>query len=384
MRNAIIGIVVVMVITGQGFCADTGYTPMKVAQVPVKDASHVMVYGGDTIFCAWPANNGLWRWGNEMLVGFSKRDFEEKEGHNYASREGGASVLARSLDGGETWKMEDPDNFVGDPGQTTKTPGNINFAHPDFAIRIRKEPEQFWYSYDRGHTWKGPHHFGNLMKHKRFEGKEFTARTDFVVNSADDCFVFLSATRGASGRDFTFTARTTDGGNTFRFVSWIVPPTDPHRGVMPATVRCSSTDLVTAIRRRQGRNTGGNNCWIDCYISKDNAATWKFQSKVGEAGLWNGNPPAMVRLYDGRICCVYGNRSTNQMLARMSKDLGKTWGPEIVLKDDFQVDKFGDNDFGYPRITQRLDGKLVTIYYWATKKHPQHYIEATIFDPDKQ
>jgi hypothetical protein len=158
-------------------------------------------------------------------------------------------------------------------------PGNINFAHPDFAMRIKKEPEQFWYSYDRGHTWKGPHNFGQLMNQSNLKGKEFTARTDYIVNGQDDCLVFLSATRGKSGSDFTFTATTTDGGRTFDFLSWIVSPTDPHRGVMPATVRCSNTKLVTAIRRRQG---GGKPCWVDVYASNDNARSWSFLSKVGE------------------------------------------------------------------------------------------------------
>lgn len=347
--------------------------------VPVKAAKNVIVDGGNKVFCAWPANNGLWSWGNEILVGYSKREFEEKKGHNYAGKEGGAALLARSMDGGETWKVEDPENFVGDGDETTVTPGGINFAHPAFAMRIKKEPEQFWYSYDKGHTWKGPHNFGELMNDPKLAGKKFTARTDYIVNGPDDCFVFLSATPGKSGRDFTFTARTKNAGKTFDFVSWIVSPTDPHRGVMPTTVRCSDKKLVTAIRRRQGKDTGGNNCWVDCYASNDNAASWKFLSKVGDAGLWNGNPPALARMKDERLCCVYGNRSKNQMLARFSDNEGAVWGPEIILRDDFQVDKFGDNDFGYPRLVQRPDGKLVAIYYWATKNRPQQHIAATIW-----
>jgi hypothetical protein len=348
--------------------------------VPVQSAKNVIVHGGSEIFCAWPANNGLWSWGDELLVGFSRRKFAEKKGHNYADRQSGASVLGRSLDGGETWTLEDPDNFVDDDGQTTGPPGNINYAHPDFAMRIKKEPEQFWYSYDRGHTWKGPHNFGELMNHPELAGREFTARTDYIVNGADDCLVFLSATPGASGRDVTFTARTTNGGKTFDFVSWIVPPADSHRGVMPTTARCSSTKLVTAIRRRTG---GGSPCWIDTYVSNDNAGSWSFLSKVGDAGTWNGNPPALVRMKDGRICCVYGNRSREQMIARSSSDEGSTWGPEIILRDDFQVDSFDDRDFGYPRIVQRPDGRLVAIYYWATKERPQHHIAATIWKQDQ-
>ena len=349
--------------------------------VPVKGAKNVIVHGGPDIFCAWPANNGVWLWDNEIAVGFSERGFAEKEGHNYSSRDGTRSLLARSRDGGRTWKTEDPDNFVGDGGETTGPPGEINFAHPDFAMRVKKEPEQFWYSYNRGHTWQGPHNFGDLMKDARLADKEFTARTDYLVNGPDDCLVFLSATPGQSGRDVTFTARTTNGGKSFEFVSWIVPPTDPHRGVMPTTVRCSDTKLVTAIRRRKG---SGKPCWIDAYVSNDNGNSWSFLSKVGDAGVWNGNPPALVRTKDGRLCCVYGNRSRNQMIARVSSNDGAAWGPEIILRDDFQVDAFDDRDFGYPRLVEVPGGKLVALYYWATKERPQHYIAATIWDPDEQ
>jgi len=102
---------------------------------------------------------------------------------------------------------------------------------------------------------------------------------------------------------------------------------------------------------------------------------------VGSAGVQNGNPPALAKLRDGRLCCVYENRALLKMLARFSEDDGATWGPEIVFRDDYQVDSFGDRDLGYPRLVQRPDGKLVAIYYWATKQHPQLHIAATIWDP---
>ena len=67
-------------------------------------------------FYGWPANNGLWRWagGREILVGFSFGDFVEQQGHNLKGRSDAAagvvSRLARSLDGGRTWTVEDPEN----------------------------------------------------------------------------------------------------------------------------------------------------------------------------------------------------------------------------------------------------------------------------------
>ena len=120
--------------------------------------------------------------------------------------------------------------------------------------------------------------------------------------------------------------------------------------------------------------------WIDAYGSTDDGASWSFLSRVGEAGGWNGNPPALARLHDGRLCCVYGNRSRRQILARFSADEGQTWGQEWVLRDDFEsIDD--EPDFGYPRLTQRADGRLVALYYWATRDHPQQHIAATLWQP---
>jgi len=340
---------------------------------------HVIVYGGDDIFCGWPANNGVWSWGNEILVGFSYGPYVEKRGHNKGP--GGSNVLARSTDGGETWQMEDPDNFAGDGGEVKPAPGNINFTHPGFAMRIHSSGvAMFFYSYDRGHTWRGPYNFGDLMTHPQLKDLENTSRTDYIVNGPDDCFIFMSARKPGTGtKDRAFCARTTDGGKTFRFISWINPePVGTTRGVMPSTVRISKTKLVTVLRRKYPGQ------WVDAFISNDNGNSWQFLSKVADTGGWNGNPPALARLADGRLCCVYGNRSKRQIIARLSEDDGATWGPEIVLRNDFQADKFDDPDLGYPRLVQRPDGKLVAIYYWATAQHPRQHIAATIWDPGKK
>ena len=73
-------------------------------------------------------------------------------------------------------------------------------------------------------------------------------RTDMIVNGPSDCLLFLTAskTNGLEGRPFC--ARTTDGGLTWRFLSFIGPEPTGY-AIMPSTVRLSATDLVTTIRR---------------------------------------------------------------------------------------------------------------------------------------
>lgn len=91
----------------------------------------------------------------------------------------------------------------------------------------------------------------------------------------------------------------------------------------------------------------------------------------------NGNPPSLIRLKDGRLCVTYGYREFPYGIrARLSSDNGKTWGKEIHLRDDGR-----SWDFGYTRTLQRTDGKLVTIYYYATAEKPEQHIAATIWDP---
>jgi hypothetical protein len=319
-----------------------------------------MVYREPGRFCGWPANNGIWIWGNEILVGFYQADYVAKDcGHSHGGN--GKRLLARSLDGGESWSIEDPDNFAGDGGQAVACPGGIDFAHPDFAMRMRGN--RFFVSDDRGKTWQGSYKLPTF-------GIEtpLTARTDYIVNGERDCLILLSAREPrveAAERDRAFCARTKDGGKTFEFVSWMTDEPIEVRSVMPSTVRCSANQLISAMRRRRDVSITGLNkikkCWIDVYQSNDNGQTWEFLSQAADTGTSNGNPPSLVRLRDGRMCVTYGVRSVcsayryrwepQGIRARISDDNGKSWGWEIVLRSDALT-----WDLGYTRSVQRPDG----------------------------
>jgi len=165
--------------------------------------------------------------------------------------------------------------------------------------------------------------------------------------------------------------RTTDGGKSWQFVAWIGAEPKGY-AIMPSTVRLGENELLSAIRRREGTKS-----WIDTYRSRDSGKSWTFDgTPAPDTG--EGNPPSMIRLADGRICLTYGYRAEPfGIRARLSGDAGKTWGREIVLRDDG-----GGRDVGYPRGVARKDGKIVTVYYfWDKKTGPERYIAATIWDP---
>jgi len=346
-------------------CSEVTRTNSKLkmdTDVPIR---HVIVYKESGRFCGWPANNGIWSWGNEIVVGFHLDYYKASEDRHSVDRDKPRErVLARSLDGGRSWSLERPEalNLKGEP---VVCPGGINFAHPDFAMTCRGS--KFHISYDRCKSWQGRY------KLPDFGQKNIMARTDYIVNDKRDCLIFLTAskTNGKEGRPFM--ARTTDGGKTIDFVSWIGPEPEGF-SIMPSTVRISEKRLISAIRRKE-KGLG----FIEVYQSDDDGRTWEYLSRPASTGRRNGNPPSMVRLDNGRVVVTYGYRSKpHGIRAKISWDNGKTWGQEIHLRDDGRT-----WDLGYPRTVVRPDGKLVTIYYYTTAKNPEQHIAATIWDPDR-
>jgi hypothetical protein len=386
----------------------------------VLNAEHLVVYYEEGKFLGWPANNGAWSAdGVNMLVGFTRGDYELiKDNHNIGGNQ--LSWLARSTDLGQTWKGYDPDNYVGDFGkepelQSLENP--IDFSHPQFAMRVVGTSYHgsfdarghFFFSYDAGKAWNGPYSLGNddirewpeLKNTTLSDATELTPRTDYVVKGKDECLIFMSVrTKGQFGTDRLFCMRKVDGGRTFNFVSWVVPPYDkkkadlsakiklykddaqnPHadesRAVMSKTVLLENGKLICAMRRRYKEHN-----WVDAYVSEDNGNSWTFLSEVGDAGAGNGNPPALNITDKGRLVAIFGNREEpGTMMVVYSDDEGNSWSKPKILRDDYGSVDMETIDLGYPQLLKRKDGKLVALYYWSTKEY-LHHIAATIWNGD--
>lgn len=338
-----------------------------VCPAPAVAAEHVVVHHAPGRFAGWPANNGVWAWGDEILVGFQLGHYKASvEGHSLDRDRESHGALARSCDGGRTWHVEEPESLLS--RDTVPLTEPVRFSNPDVALRV--ERDRFRVSYDRGHTWQGPYDLAASFPFR------LTARTDYLVTGAADCLMFLSGEqpeiKAAGYHDRAFCARTTDGGRSFRFVSWMTGEPLTVRSVMPATVRVGPTELVAVLRRRDG-----DRCWIDACGSDDDGLTWSHRGKVADVAGNNGNPPSLVRLPDGRLCVAYGSRlDPCGILATLSDDGGRTWSGRIVLRDDGRT-----WDLGYPRTVVRPDGRLVTIYYFTTSEKPEQHIAATIWQP---
>jgi hypothetical protein len=353
-------------------------TVLVYGQTPNK---HVTVYREPGRFGGWPANHGIWSWGDEILVGFETGYFRMNEqGHAIDYRKAADHVLARSKDGGETWKIEHPAGLKPPAGikvagvpvsEGGKEPvdcaGGLDFKNPDFILTARMAdkdigPSRYYYSNDRGHTWEGP------CKLPDFGQKGVAARTDYIVNGKHDLTMFLTAAKSNAREGRVFAARTTDGGKTWRLQSFIGPEPDASDfAIMPSSVRLSPKTILTSIRHRH---------FIDLYRSDDDGNNWAYVTKpVPDTG--RGNPPSMIRLSDGRLLLTYGFRAEPYSIrARTSSDEGKTWSQDIVVRGDG-----GNWDLGYPRTVQRRDGKVVAVYYFNDAADKERYIGATIWKP---
>lgn len=330
-------------------------------------------------FAGWPANGGLWSWGDEIVVGFKLRVLKPGTEFHAIDRNSPATrAQARSLDGGETWQLEEPAFREPAPASPASVPREaVGFDRPDFAIMLNhsglRAGATSWFdvSYDRCRSWSGPFAFPGLGL------PGVAARTDYLPSRGGRFLFFLTAAKSNGEEGRAFCARTDDSARTFEFLSWIGPEPEGF-SIMPASVRLPDSRILVALRCREGRHDfQAARHWIDLYWSQDEGSTWTFlNSPVGDTGK-GGNPPTLTLLHDGRLCLTYGYRAPPfGMRARLSSDSGATWSGEITLREGA-----GNHDLGYPRTLQRPDGTIVTMYYFNDHADGERYIAATLWRP---
>lgn len=350
---------------------------------------HAVVYSNPNEFAGWPANEGLWQWGDEILVGFEVAAYTERGDNHNVDRDSPKRIaFARSLDGGKTWTPEEhpeiaPPEYLGDPSKHVQVasnipaprphPGGIDFKHPDFAMKLRGST--FYTSSDRGRRWKGPFQLPDLGE------KILMARTNYLVVDSQTCRIFLEATsvspaEGEHGR--TMMIETTDGGRTFTFVAWLTPDVldgqdrskaFPAFSLMPGVASLDDGTILAAMRNRVAKKK-----WVDVVASTDAGRTWEKRSLAIDN---NNNPASLINLGGERVAMVYGWRGVPYGLrGKISEDGGRTWSDEYVLRDDGR-----EWDLGYVRAARRPDGQVVIVYYHTTESIPQNHIAATIWNP---
>lgn len=366
----------------------TGNTPVKEV-ITTGNVSHGIVFYEEGRFAGWPANHGIWIWGEEILVGFVAASHQEKSGHTYDVSTA-RDKYARSFDGGLTWTIEDawehgqkgwrfnnqlPDSLAVAPYDL---PAGIDFTNNDLALTFLRAtnnigPSHFYYSYSRGNQWEGPIRLPDL------ETSGIATRTDYIVDGQNELTAFFTVAKSNDREGRILCARTRDGGVTWERLGW-VGPEPAGFDIMSSSVRLGPEEMLTVIRTR----TQDRQDLITGYRTTDNGLTWeRIPDPVADTGR-GGSPPALVKLKDGRLALGYIYRSDygSRVNVRFSADDGLTWSDEIVLRSGDGATR----DSGYPRMVQRPDGRLVMVYYWNNARQegskPYRYIACTIFDPE--
>lgn len=344
-------------------------------QPTAKVDSHVLVFREEGRFAGWPANHGIWSWGDEILVRFNVGWLEQKgeKEHAYDANApiGPEFVWSRSMDGGLTWKVEWRESMKSritwiansPPGPASLAEEPRDFLNPDTILFIRGE--HWSYSTDRGKSWKGWYPLPE-------NDPRFRTTSRYLIDGPSTVTAFVESDPSEMQKILVF--RTVDGGSTWKLVSRIGDP-GPEKGFVAraSPVRLSPSEIVVAVRR-------GSPHRIEIYRSSDNGLTWKLISTtVTDSG---GTTPNMFKLSDGRFVLIYGFRRLKEesgIRARISEDQGRTWGEEFVLRGPA-----GNFDIGYPLTVRRADGKLVTVYYYNDDPSEERYIAATIWEPPKE
>ncbi|MGQ8335800.1 sialidase family protein [Sunxiuqinia sp. A32] len=372
MRNLFYLIHVVTVIVLIGSCKK----PEDKNSSIDKSVKSVKVFYEEGRYGGWPANVGIWSWSDEILVGFTVGDHEDKEsGHTIKS--GSASIeFARSKDGGITWYQED--GFDKSTSFITLDE-KIDFSNADLAFSFlmqneRTGPTAFFYSYNRGEKWNGPYKLSVDFPDRNPAG--IVSRTDYLIESKHEMTAFLTVGFKEGNKDWREVAcvRTYDGGKTWRFLSWIGP--NYINSIMPSSVRLDSSRLLTMIRRTKPPR-------MVSFLSEDNGNSWTQLADPVTVDS-NGNPPALLKLEGGRLCLVYGIRQEKTMpdgigmYVSYSSDEGLSWNePELLRGHDGAC-----WDIGYPRSVLLPDGKVVAVYYYnnANAGDKYRYISASILN----
>ncbi len=357
------------------------YRPWAASRV-----EHVDVWRESGRYGGWPANHGIWNWGDEVLVGFTAGTLKTGDPmrHPIDRAAGEQHAVARSRDGGRTWRMEVPPALQPPPrpevrartGEPLRLPplaplhAPLDFTEPDLALTFRAAHGTagawLFASRDRGRTWSGPHPV------PAFDTPGLDPRTDYIVLGRRELVAFVTALKTNRKEGRPMAIRTRDGGRTWERLGWIGPETDGFR-IMPTTVALGGDRLFTVIRRRDDTRHH-----LEGYRSTDGGTTWAPTGIVA-ADTGRGNPASLVRLRDGRLCCLYGFRAEPfGMRVTLSGDGGTTWTAPRALRAGAS-----DWDLGYPRTVVRPDGRLVSVYYYNDARGPERFIAASIWHPDE-
>jgi len=357
---------------------------------------HAIVYRREDEFCSWPFTSGFWETGDGTLIAnFATRNVTYDSGdairHDVLGQNSSnpRTVTVRSRDRGQTWDGDNPQfNMMAGPGgdgrgrskdtMPTAFSDPVDYRDPDvlvssgsmggFATASTQATTSL--SRDGGKSWSET----VLVPLDHLHATTGTQST--LVRPDGRCLMFLFSVEADNTHRRPLVYGSVNQGREFHFMSYIVPRDDPsgladgnyndpsvafvgHRWFYPRAYMLP-TGRILCITRCQRDPTGV--MWSEVFYSDDGGETWGFLSRVNDFGA----PGNLVLMPDGRIVAVYGYRLMPAGIrATVSEDGGKTWGPEIIVRNDG-----GSWDLGYPNSWLVDDNTIGTLYYFNSKDDP--------------
>jgi hypothetical protein len=374
----------------------TGIIKAYAAPRAPRKVDHAVVYRREDEFCSWPYTSGFWQNGRgELIANFSSRTVKYSSGaeinHDALEAAGKSTapktLTVRSKDRGRTWDGNHPQVNMLQVSLTSGAAGSAgamatsldpwgpidyldrnvlvaNASIGGFAVSGSRGTVQI--SKDGGGSWLPP----ALLP---LDGLVSTTGIhSSLVRPDGRCLLFMFEVdkNNANRRPVVF--RSSDDGTQFHFLSYVTPKVDAigqvdgdyagsirfigHRWFYPRGTMLPNGRILCTLRCQ--RDPTGV-MWTEVYHSDDGGETWGFLSRVNDYGA----PGSLVVMPDGRIVVVYGYRlMPSGIRAVVSEDGGKSWGPELIIRDDG-----GSWDVGYPNAWVAGDGQVGVLYYFNSK-----------------
>lgn len=331
--------------------------------IPVERAEHLVIYRNEREFSSWPFNAGMWKIGRDhVLVGFMNIGCDYSiplnKNHNRVETFGRIAAV-RTRDGGKSWS--EPITIANNVelcerlkyGKAESYAEPFDFTNPQTLLSCWSTPNSFedtakaWIkiSADGGNTW-GPAVLLPPCNIPRFQG-----RPSYIVRPDGVILLFLTARPLHNHYDRPVVYASFDSGCNWALISFM-PGSSEYRVICPSPVLLDDGAILAAVRCKPSME----GAWNELYASEDGGRTWHFVSRIND----HGDTVHLTLLQDGRLYCVYGyRRPPFGIRARISDDRGRTWGPELILRDDG-----GSNDLGYPRAVELDKGRMLNAYYF--------------------
>jgi hypothetical protein len=376
-----------------------------------KNVDNAIVYRRENEFASHPYVRGFWETAaGHLICNFSVATVDYHGDPNQLAHTGlvaGAggrrAMTVRSEDRGRTWTIANqdakrPNNDVmvprvgidGRPAPLTDI-GAVDFLNKDVLVSnfnhqyMTQDPLIWDFYNDLRNTIPAPER-RVFFRISQDAGKSWSrsamlpddgfysmaATESATVRPDGRCLLFLSGVTKQGQQSRPMVYRSMDDGTNFHFMSFVVPRDTRFEGLnimYPRGLMLPNGRLLCTLRL--DRDWAGD-MWTELHASDDGGRTWDFLSRATEFGA----PSAPLRLRDGRLVMVYGQRlAPSGVRAVVSEDEGRTWSGEIIVRDDG-----GSWDVGYPRAWEYSPGRVGVVYYYNTKDDPVQ-VKATGKEP---